>query len=476
MQNRRDGLFGVEQFGQIRGGMTSPSGILWPHFMQNRRAALFGVPQLAQMRCSSGGGSGAGSEDAQARRLDGKCRLVREDGLELRVGLARDVGRVRQAGRRRRALRGSSKSGAIGGHSRAALRRGSPMCFAGRARRAYASSQSHRLLVGSCLLVGRSRLLTASRGASIRLGFLSLLLSRPPRAPPACSSAALSPRPLRRPPAPPPPARRRGASARPARQLPAAARSPFDLLGSGFLRGDAIGFSALGLLLLPGDAFRLGRLDRCELGRDAVRLGLLGGSLLCRDASASTRSASAFSAATRGSGLGLLSLGLLRWRLVRPRHVPPLPTRQRTPLRGRRLFPLHPRSASACSAASRFASASACSAARPSQPRLAPLDPLGLRLPLRPADAAPRQRRSGLRLLRSDALRPRPAAARSACLRSASPRQLSPPRPSAVAACLFCRFAFRLGPLSRRLLGSLFRSAPRWALSWAANLPLSLCL
>ena len=60
MQNRRDGLFGVEQFGQIRGGTTSPSGIFWPHFMQNRRAGLLPVPQFAQIRSSSGSGGGGG--------------------------------------------------------------------------------------------------------------------------------------------------------------------------------------------------------------------------------------------------------------------------------------------------------------------------------------------------------------------------------------------------------------------------------
>ena len=67
MQNRRAGLLGVEQFGQIRGGTTSPSGICCPHFMQNRRAALFGVPQfgadphLLGRRCRRGsGGVGPG--------------------------------------------------------------------------------------------------------------------------------------------------------------------------------------------------------------------------------------------------------------------------------------------------------------------------------------------------------------------------------------------------------------------------------
>jgi hypothetical protein len=59
MQNRRVGLLAVPQFGQIRGGTTSPSGILCPHFMQNRRSGRFAVPQLAQIRTSSGVGSGA---------------------------------------------------------------------------------------------------------------------------------------------------------------------------------------------------------------------------------------------------------------------------------------------------------------------------------------------------------------------------------------------------------------------------------
>lgn len=60
MQNRRVGLFGVEQFGQILGGVTSPSGSFCPHFMQNRRAGLLPVPQFAQTRRSSGGGGGGG--------------------------------------------------------------------------------------------------------------------------------------------------------------------------------------------------------------------------------------------------------------------------------------------------------------------------------------------------------------------------------------------------------------------------------
>jgi hypothetical protein len=60
MQKRRVGTFGVEQFGQIRGGRTSPSGSFVPHFMQNLRAGLLPVPQFVQMRRASGAGVTSG--------------------------------------------------------------------------------------------------------------------------------------------------------------------------------------------------------------------------------------------------------------------------------------------------------------------------------------------------------------------------------------------------------------------------------
>jgi hypothetical protein len=89
MQKRRAGLFGVEQFGQIRGGITSPSGIFCPHFMQNLRAAAFGVPQFVQVRMGSGSGPGVeavGIDSAGCARSAGTVISSKSPGSTINVG------------------------------------------------------------------------------------------------------------------------------------------------------------------------------------------------------------------------------------------------------------------------------------------------------------------------------------------------------------------------------------------------------